>query len=96
MHDSNMNKPNRRRPPKAYMNDCTLLCCAVVLPGQRVIERVERDRRRDALDAEPPDVIIAEETESYLLHGMPDYCPVVRHALQGTTDLLPTAHSTIF
>lgn len=48
-------------------------------PRQRVVERVERDGRRDALHAEPPDVIVREEAEADLLHRMADHGPVVRH-----------------
>lgn len=66
---------------------CQSCCCCYCFcvaperhsPRQRVVERVERDGRGDALDAEPPDIIVREEAEADLLHSMPNHGPVVRH-----------------
>lgn len=60
---------------------CNLLSLQIKLnsPRQRVVQRVERDGRRDALHAEPPDVVVGEEAEADLLHRMADDGPVVRH-----------------
>lgn len=48
-------------------------------PRKRVVHRIERNRRRDALDTELPDLIVGKEAEADLLHGMADHRPVVRH-----------------
>lgn len=44
-----------------------------------MVHRVERDRRRDALDAELPDLIVREEAEADLFHGVANHRPVVGH-----------------
>lgn len=48
-------------------------------PGQRIVESVERDGRRDPLDAELSDVIVREEAKADLVHSMANYGPVMRH-----------------
>lgn len=54
-------------------------CIHARLPWQRVVERVERDGRGDALDAELADILIREKAEPDLLHSMPNHRPVVGH-----------------
>lgn len=48
-------------------------------PWQGVVQRVERDRRGDALDTELADVLIRKKAEPDLLHSMADHRPIVRH-----------------